>query len=329
MAKHVIKLKSFEFLSLIIILLNSLSYSLANNDSKEYTKYLSLLVGAENFFLFFYSSEMALKMLGLGIIMKKNAYFRDGWNILDFIVVLALFLSFAGFQDLDLSLFRLLRLLRPLKTAAQFIELRIILYALFSALPLLFISFAILNFFYAVYSIAGLQVFSGILKQRCISVESGLFLAEEMVCGYVECPIDYFCGKSIANPYENIINYDTLHSSYMQTLLTVTLDNWTTIMYFILKAYSNYAWVYFVSLVIVGNYFMMNLLLAIIKVKFSESHIFLKGENNHKNIEGEKQKENQSFDLNELKREGLWEGRGFMKKIHENRNRILKKNKNF
>lgn len=295
--------------------MNSLSYSLGNNNSKQYEKYGSYLEIAEDFFLFFYTCEAILKILALGLFFSKNAYFKDGWNILDFIVLVAFYLSYSNTQTINLSLFRLLRLLRPLKTASQFMELRIILYALFSSLPLLFISFAILNFFYIVYSIAGLQVFSGILKQRCLELITGFPIEtdiDEGICGYIQCPKNYFCAKLIANPYNDVINYDDLHSAYILTLLTVTLDNWTTIMYSILQAYSNYAWIYFVSLVIVGYYFMMNLLLAVIKVKFSESHQMILLEGVREN------RESLYLNLIDLKKEGLWESRKYMKVIQEN-----------
>lgn len=50
------------------------------------------------------------------------------------------------------------------------------------------------------------------------------------------------------------------------------MDNWTSIMYSIQKTFTNFASFYFVTLVIIGSFFLFNLTLAIIKVKFTESH---------------------------------------------------------
>lgn len=275
-----------------------------NNRSNQYEQYLKYFEWAEDFFLFYYSTEILLKVLAFGIIYYKESFFRDGWNILDFIVVLGLYLSYASVKDLNLSLLRLLRLLRPLKTSSAFKGLGIILYSLFSALPLLIISFLVLNFFYSVFAICGLQVFSGILKLRCFEEATGL--ATDNICGNQLCEEGFICGKGIANPYENVINFDNLFSAYLMTLLTVTLDNWTTIMYFVLRAYSNYAWIYHVTLAIFGNYFLLNLLLAVIKVKFGESHqsLFIENESDKA-----KSKSTHYFDLADIKREGIWEGR--------------------
>ena len=166
-----------------------------------------------------------------------------------------------------------------------------------------------LNFFYSVFAIGGLQVFSGILKQRCFNKITGLSDEVDNVCGNIICSEGEICGKMIANPYENVINFDNLFSSYLLTLETVTLDNWTTIMYFILRAYSNWAWIYHVTLAIFGNYFLLNLLLAVIKVKFGESHQVLSEENTNE------KKNEKHIDLVDIKNEGLWEGRRFMKII--------------
>jgi hypothetical protein len=42
--------------------------------------------------------------------------------------------------------------------------------ALFAAMPLLADTLMILTFFFFVFSIAGTQLFSGLLKKRCVSI---------------------------------------------------------------------------------------------------------------------------------------------------------------
>jgi len=305
--------KIFEVFSLVIILMNSLSYSMRNNKSNQYGSYSYFFDWAEDYFLFFYTGEMFLKFLAFGLVYYEDSYFRDGWNLLDFFVIVGLYLSYAKVEDLNFSLLRLLRLLRPLTTSA-FKGLRIILYSLFSALPLLFICFCILNFFFSVFAIGGLQVFSGILKYRCFDQSTGLSLEVDDVCGNLICQPGYICGRILDNPYENMINFDNLFNSYLMTLETVTLDNWSTIMYFVMRAYSNYAWIYHVTLAIFGNFFLLNLLLAVIKVKFGESHEILSEENKNERNENDKK----YIELNELKKEGIWEGHKFMKIIKVN-----------
>ena len=227
---------------------------------------------------------MGLKIFALGLLFMKGAYLSEGWNILDFIVNLGSFLFYTGvWTSLDLSLLRTFRLLKPLKTINSLKKLQIILMALFAAVPLLLDVFIILLFFFMVYAIAGLQLFAGVLKNRCMQLETGLQPNIDELCGNYQCLSGMICIKGFENISNGIINFDNLAYSFLQVLFVITLDSWTDIMYAIQKSVTNYAWVYFISLVIIGSYVLTNLTLAVIKVKFSEIHKeLIKGETKKK-----------------------------------------------
>ena len=247
---------------------------------------------------------MILKIFGFGLFLSRNSYFRNGWNILDFLVITGLVLSYSEiFPSLDFSILRSLRLLGPLRTIASFTRLQIILSALFSAMPLFFDALIILLFFYSIYAIIGLQLFSGILKFRCMDLKSGLQKTDEL-CGDLSCPGETFCVKALKNVDLDLINFDNVFSCFLQVIFIVTLDSWSTIMYSIQKAFTNYAWIYFISLVLFGSYMMNNLLLAIIKVKFSESQANLLSGN--KAMNSQKKQASKIYDFMLIKREGLW-----------------------
>lgn len=308
----------FQLLSILIILLNCLTYSLISNRSNHYENYTELISLSRDFFLFFYIVEMGLKVFAFGLFVPYNSYFRDGWNWLDFIVIITLIVTYTDVKSLDISLLRLLRLLKPPRDHLVFGPFRIIVSALFSALPLLFVAFSMLIFFYLFYAIAGLQIFSGILKQRCFQNETGLIYlpsGNDYLCGNLKCPYGFTCGKLLNNPYLGVINFDNFFYSVIQTLLIVTLDNWTTIMYSIQKVFSNFAWVYFVTLVIVGNYFLISLTLAVIKVKFSESHKHL---TDSLSKQRRSMKGRTYIELAELKKEGTWDSRKIQRKFKNN-----------
>lgn len=100
---------------------------------------------------------MCLKILGMGFIFSKNAYLRDLWNILDFVIVVTAYLPyiFSSNSGINLSSLRSLRVLRPLRTISSVKALRNILKALFSAMRLLLDSIIILIFFFMVFAIGG------------------------------------------------------------------------------------------------------------------------------------------------------------------------------
>ena len=66
-----------------------------------------------------YTLEMMIKVTGHGCCLVKNAYLREGWNVLDFIILVsgyvALILLLQG-KSIKITALRILRILRPLKT---------------------------------------------------------------------------------------------------------------------------------------------------------------------------------------------------------------------
>ena len=94
--------------------------------------------------------------MGLGFYFNENAYIKDGWNILDFVIVTSSLptalmsanevkrpieeIELEGVQDdggLSVGAFRAFRVLRPLKTISSVKGLKVLMNALFSAIPLL------------------------------------------------------------------------------------------------------------------------------------------------------------------------------------------------
>lgn len=57
-----------------------------------------------------YTIEMCLKIVGLGFICSRGSYLRDGWNILDFLIVSTTLLPYMiGTSALNISSLRSLR----------------------------------------------------------------------------------------------------------------------------------------------------------------------------------------------------------------------------
>jgi hypothetical protein len=130
---------------------------LALDDPTTDTKDPTLLV-IENFFLWAYTAECMLKILGMGFILEKGSYLRDAWNILDFTIVITSLIPvfMGGNNSVNLSSLRSLRVLRPLRTISSIKNLKVLIITLFSALPYLANTLIILIFFFLIFAIAGL-----------------------------------------------------------------------------------------------------------------------------------------------------------------------------
>lgn len=138
------------------IVLNSIMLGAVNPASAEQAN--PWVVVLEKWFLIFYTVEMLLKMIAFGLFCPKTAYLRDGWNIMDFTIIVSGYLPFFFSKNsgINLKALRALRVLRPLRAVSTIKPLRKILSALFSALVLLKTSFIVTFFFFTVFSIAGL-----------------------------------------------------------------------------------------------------------------------------------------------------------------------------
>jgi len=52
------------------------------------------------------------------------------------------------------------------------------------------------------------------------------------------------------------------------------MEGWSTIMFYIVSAYNNYAAaIYFIAIVLFGGFFLVNLTLAIIKLSFTNAKL--------------------------------------------------------
>ena len=252
----------FEYLSLGIIIWNCFMLATQNEDF-------------ELMFTALYTVEMTLKILGMGFVVGRGSYLRDRWNIMDFIIVISslipLFVERGN--SVNISVLRSFRMLRPLRTISSVKRLRVLIQTILSSLPMLMETLIILSFFFLIFAIAGLQLYSGILKKRCFKMESGIELLEKNnICGYNECPLGYICGKMIANPNWGITNFDTIFYSLQNVFLCVTLEGWWEISVYVGKALHPLTNFYFVVLIFLGSFFLINLTLAVIKLKFTESH---------------------------------------------------------
>lgn len=230
----------------------------------------------DTIFLVLYTVEMAIKIFGLGFVLNRGSYLRDAWNVLDFIIVVTAYIPLVvSSNSVDLRALRSFRVLRPLKTISRIKELKVIMIALFRTLPLLRDTLLILMFLFMVFAIAGLQLYMGILKRRCYDPVTGkAFVDEEgetVLCGSLTCSPGYVCGKMIVNPNYDAMSFDTIFWSFLMVFQIVTMEGWTDIMYSLQKTFTTIIAAYFLILIFIGTFFLLNLTLAVIKTVFTDS----------------------------------------------------------
>uniref|UniRef100_A0A8C7E026 Voltage-dependent L-type calcium channel subunit alpha n=1 Tax=Oncorhynchus kisutch TaxID=8019 RepID=A0A8C7E026_ONCKI len=246
----------------------------------------------EYIFLVIFTIETFTKILAYGLVMHPSAYIRSGWNLLDFvIVVVGLFSVVAeGTADhkpgdshhaagkpggLDVKALRAFRVLRPLRLVSGVPSLQIVLNSIMKAMvPLLHIGLLVM-FVIIIYAIIGLELFLGRMHKTCFYVELNVD-DDPTPCAFAgngrECVGN---GTECRGPWEGpnggITNFDNIFFAMLTVFQCITMEGWTDVLYWMNDAIGfEMPWVYFVSLVIFGSFFVLNLVLGVLSGEFSK-----------------------------------------------------------
>ena len=278
-AQFIIKQPLFEAITITVIIVNSIFLALENPEQTLQGIQEDWERMVEYVFQALYTTEMILKILGLGFIIGEGTYLQDHWNILDFIVVVSAWIPIVvGGGGFNLNALRSFRVLRPLRTISSIKNLRALIQTIFNAVPYLLEVIYIMIFVFLIFGIAGLQLFFGILKRRCFELQSGIVYSllnggtDGIVCnGTSDCPAGFICGKMMDNPDYNVQHFDNLANSMLMVFQVTTMEGWTAIMINLQRAFTPIVIIYFILLVFIGNFFLLNQLLGVIIVKFNEA----------------------------------------------------------
>ncbi|KAK7582611.1 hypothetical protein V9T40_014056 [Parthenolecanium corni] len=282
----VVEWKPFEYLILLTIFANCIAlavytpYPCGDSDDTN-----SILDNIESIFLVIFTLECMMKILAYGFIAHSGAYLRNGWNLLDFTIVViglvTVILASLSIDGLDVKALRAFRVLRPLRLVSGVPSLQVVLNSILRAMiPLLHIALLVL-FVIIIYAIIGLELFSGELHTTCFNNKTGRMMDDPHPCsvsgtsGFNCAEIDskdpYVCCKGWEGPNFGITNFDNFGLAMLTVFQCITLEGWTGVLYNIQDASgSTWQWAYFVSLVILGAFFVMNLILGVLSGEFSK-----------------------------------------------------------
>ncbi|XP_030426074.1 voltage-dependent L-type calcium channel subunit alpha-1D isoform X5 [Gopherus evgoodei] len=244
-------------------------------------------------FLIIFTIETFLKIIAYGLLLHPNAYVRNGWNLLDFvIVVVGLFSvileqltketeggSHSGGKPggFDVKALRAFRVLRPLRLVSGVPSLQVVLNSIIKAMvPLLHIALLVL-FVIIIYAIIGLELFIGKMHKSCFLVDSDILVEDDPApCAFSgngrQCAINGTeCRGGWVGPNGGITNFDNFAFAMLTVFQCITMEGWTDVLYWMNDAMGfELPWVYFVSLVIFGSFFVLNLVLGVLSGEFSK-----------------------------------------------------------
>ncbi|XP_024943014.1 muscle calcium channel subunit alpha-1 isoform X2 [Cephus cinctus] len=282
MCIDVVEWKPFEWLILMTIFANCVALAVytpyPNSDSNQTNAYLEKI---EYIFLVIFTVECVMKIIAYGFVAHPGAYLRNGWNLLDFTIVvigmISTILMWLMKEGFDVKALRAFRVLRPLRLVSGVPSLQVVLNSILRAMvPLLHIALLVL-FVIIIYAIIGLELFSGELHKTCWNNVTGDMMDDPHPCGPegFQCNTlgnEFICSdKYWEGPNYGITNFDNFGLAMLTVFQCVTLEGWTDVLYDIQDAMGNsWQWIYFISMVILGAFFVMNLILGVLSGEFSK-----------------------------------------------------------
>uniref|UniRef100_A0A3B4XKR9 Voltage-dependent N-type calcium channel subunit alpha n=1 Tax=Seriola lalandi dorsalis TaxID=1841481 RepID=A0A3B4XKR9_SERLL len=227
----------------------------------------------EPYFIGIFCFEAAIKIIALGFAFHKGSYLRNGWNVMDFVVVLTGILATVG-SDFDLRTLRAVRVLRPLKLVSGIPSLQVVLKSIMKAMvPLLQIGL-LLFFAIVMFAIIGVEFYMGKFHNTCFKIDTGERVAD-WPCGQEPpartCPNGTQCREYWTGPNFGITNFDNILFAVLTVFQCITMEGWVDILYSTNDVAGNtWNWLYFIPLIIIGSFFMLNLVLGVLSGEFAK-----------------------------------------------------------
>ena len=122
--------------------------------------------------------EMLVKLIAHGLVMDNLSYLRDTWNQLDFFIVWASIadMSLSGYDLAVVKIFRMLRVLRPLRAINHNPEMKTIVGALIESMGHIANVLIVVAVVYLIFAIIGVNLYGG--KFQYCSIDQYLIHTE-------------------------------------------------------------------------------------------------------------------------------------------------------
>uniref|UniRef100_A0A8D0FSD1 Sodium channel protein n=1 Tax=Strix occidentalis caurina TaxID=311401 RepID=A0A8D0FSD1_STROC len=241
-----------------------------------------------------YTFESLVKIIARGFCIDGFTFLRDPWNWLDFSVIMMAYVT--EFVDLgNVSALRTFRVLRALKTISVIPGLKTIVGALIQSVKKLSDVMILTVFCLSVFALIGLQLFMGNLRNKCVIwpinvnetfLDNGSkgFDWEEYtnnMCRYFcngccllrsQCPEGYTCMKAGRNPNYGYTSFDTFSWAFLALFRLMTQDFWENLYQLTLRAAGKTYMIFFVLVIFVGSFYLVNLILAVVAMAYEEQN---------------------------------------------------------
>lgn len=280
-------------------MLGAKDYTDHNNENERN----QIIESFDPYFTVLFSLECFLKVIGMGFILDDGSYLRDTWNWLDFIVVVSSLLTTIP-QMKSVSSMRTFRLMRPLRTLTTMPSMRVLISTLLASVAQLGSVLVLALFFFTIFAILGVSLWSGKIYNRCRMTEFPVNgdwetdPSDTRLCSEIrQCAFNRYCGslaeasrlqekdkRFTLNPEIDInrdsmiedlnfsfSSFNNLGTAFLTIFQCITLEGWIDVTNMYRSAYNEtFVQIYFLLCIIVCSFFVLNLTIAVMLLKYDE-----------------------------------------------------------
>ncbi|MEP3225502.1 MAG: ion transporter [Parasphingorhabdus sp.] len=163
--KTMIESAWFQNLVMTVIVINAIVIGLETS-SGAMAAFGPLLIGLDQIAIIIFVVEILLKLL-----VYRLSFFRNGWNIFDFIIVSAALLPLGG----NFAILRALRIVRAFRLISAMPKMRQVVQGLLAAIPSMGSVILLLGLIFYVAAVMATKLFGGAFPQWFGSIGSSLY----------------------------------------------------------------------------------------------------------------------------------------------------------
>ncbi|KAK6111561.1 Ion transport family protein [Brugia pahangi] len=277
--------KWFDYTILIFIGINCITLAMERPSIPPKSLERQFLTFSGYVFTVIFTIEMSMKVVANGCLLGKDAYFKDGWNILDgaLVIISLINIIFELLVHIDspkifgvIRVLRLLRALRPLRVINRAPGVKLVVMTLISSLKPIGNIVLICCTFFIIFGILGVQLFKGMMF-HCVGPSIN------NVTTKTDCLMDPR-NRWVNHRY----NFDNLGQALMSLFVLSSKDGWVAIMYQGIDAtgvdlqpienYNEWRMIYFISFLLLVGFFVLNMFVGVVVENFHKCKEALEAE---------------------------------------------------
>lgn len=297
---RIIASPKFDNLVLVLIATQSVLMAIESPQIEDGSWWRWFLDISNNIFVLVFTLEMLIRIIALGLIYGPTPYLSNSWNRLDFVVVIVAWGDLALEYLVDtqssivgvLRVMRLLRALRPLRAIRRAPKLRLIVKTVLASVKPISETLLVCAVFLFIFGILGIQLFGDKfhycdapenITSQCMTVESSCIFNKD------QCLAARYVWRN------SELNFDNLLYAVISLFYLCTGDGWVTMMHQGVdgigpdtqpqRGHAPIKALYFVSAIVIGNFFLINLFIGVVVDNFARMVILVDQQERNGEIE--------------------------------------------